>query len=351
MSVSSSNSVESSTGPLVTVMIPTYNQERFIVRAIESALKQEYRPIEIVVADDCSGDETEAIVARFIAAHGNSPVRYVRNPTNLGILRNYHNILFEHAAGEWVVNLDGDDFFVDPGFIRQAVSAAMNDPETVLVFGDYCEYMTATESRVDIRNHGLPQHMDGNDFISRFAHGDVEWNHNSIIYRRADAVSIGFYWDADGARNDWESFLRLVVNRKVAYVKCVAAAWVQHGGNETRRLDPSKYLRNYALIEGVGEYAKSQGVNATLVRGWVDAMNSKKTRSSVFAYLMQGDLPGAFSFLRQVGEIDSSQAHRVLMSPEFWLRALLGLNPGWHARAKALRRSLSGRTGGTKHSN
>ena len=325
--------------PKVSVMIPTYNQQVFVQRAIESALAQDYPNIEVVVADDHSLDQTAAVVERFIERHPGTNVSLVRHPENLGILRNYHTTLFHHVSGEWVINLDGDDFFVDPSFIRQAMQRAAEDGRVVLVFGDYCEHAEATGERVDIRNPGVPALMDGNDFITRYARGGVSWNHNSIVYRRADALAQGFYWDADGNRNDWESFLRLVLNRRVGHVEAIAAAWVQHAFNETARRDPRKYLHNYTLIRGVGNAAQAQGVSAELAARWVSLLNWKETRSSLFAYLKQGDLRGAAHFLRKVARIDRRLPWRALAAPSVWLRALLGLHPGLYARAKAWARA------------
>src|SRR3954451_9049882 len=99
--------------PKVSVLIPTYNQSRYVLRAIESALAQDYPLLEVLVRDDCSADDTRIVVEHFIAGHRTAPVRYHRNAVNLGILRNYHDGLYEGATGEWVVNLDGDDFFLD----------------------------------------------------------------------------------------------------------------------------------------------------------------------------------------------------------------------------------------------
>ncbi len=52
--------------PKVSIMIPTYNQQKYIVRAIESALSQDYPNMEIVISDDNSPDETQAIVENYL---------------------------------------------------------------------------------------------------------------------------------------------------------------------------------------------------------------------------------------------------------------------------------------------
>ena len=320
-------------------MIPTYNQQAYVRRAIASALAQDYPNIEIVVADDCSLDQTATVVEQVIALHPGVNMLLVRHPQNLGILRNYYTTLFHHVTGDWVINLDGDDFFVDRSFIRKAMQRGAEEDQVVLVFGDYCEYAEASGERIEIRNPGIPPLLDGNDFVTRYAKGGVSWNHNCILYRRADALAQGFYWDADGSRNDWESFLRLVLNRRVGHVDAIAAAWVQHASNETARRDPRKYLHNYALIRGVRDAALARGVDAALAARWVALLNWKETRSSLFAYLKQGDLVGGARFLREVGRIDRSLPWRALVAPSVWLRALLGLHPDLYARVKAWARA------------
>lgn len=50
--------------PLFTIMIPTYNQEEFIIEAVNSALMQDYKNIEVIVSDDCSQDSTKPTLVK-----------------------------------------------------------------------------------------------------------------------------------------------------------------------------------------------------------------------------------------------------------------------------------------------
>ncbi|HLH78917.1 MAG TPA: glycosyltransferase family A protein [Chthonomonas sp.] len=69
---------------LVSVIIPTYNRNHYLKMAIQSALAQTYPHIEVIVSDNCSTQNVEEVVAAF-----NDPrVRFRRNPTNIGPLRN-----------------------------------------------------------------------------------------------------------------------------------------------------------------------------------------------------------------------------------------------------------------------
>jgi glycosyltransferase involved in cell wall biosynthesis len=92
------------TGPTVSVVIPTYNYGRYVRDAIESALAQTVLPLEVVVVDDGSTDDTPAVLARY-----GDRIRVVRQE-NQG-LSAARNTGIRAACGEWVAFLDSDDAF------------------------------------------------------------------------------------------------------------------------------------------------------------------------------------------------------------------------------------------------
>ncbi|MBK8785156.1 MAG: glycosyltransferase family 2 protein [Chitinophagaceae bacterium] len=104
---------------LVTIAIPTYNNERYIADAIRSAMAQDYVNLEILIVDDASQDNTEQIVTPFCK---DPRVYYFKNEKNIGRVANYHKALYQLAKGEWYLNLDGDDYLTDPSFISKAIS-------------------------------------------------------------------------------------------------------------------------------------------------------------------------------------------------------------------------------------
>jgi glycosyltransferase involved in cell wall biosynthesis len=89
-------------GPLVSVIMPAYNAAAFVADAIESALAQDYRPIEVLVADDGSADDTAAVVRAY-----GERVRYLHQ-ANAGPAA-ARNLAIEHAAGRYLAFLDADD--------------------------------------------------------------------------------------------------------------------------------------------------------------------------------------------------------------------------------------------------
>ena len=99
--------------PLVTILIPTYNRAEFLREAIQSAVTQTHRELEILILDDASPDETAAVAAEFA---DDPRVTYVRHSKNLGITGNWRAGI-ERAKGEFFCLLHDDDTF-EPTFVE-----------------------------------------------------------------------------------------------------------------------------------------------------------------------------------------------------------------------------------------
>lgn len=108
---------------VATFFVMTYNQERFVRAAVESAFAQTAGPLEILLSDDCSRDGTFRIMEEMAAAYrGPHRVRLNRNPRNLGIIGHVNRIM-ELASGEWIVHGAGDDVS-EPHRVERLLAAA-----------------------------------------------------------------------------------------------------------------------------------------------------------------------------------------------------------------------------------
>jgi len=108
--------------PLVSVVIPVYNVEQYIQEALDSALKQTYRNIEIIVVDDGSPDNSVAIIQK---RYNDPRLRIVRQ-RNRG-LAGARNTGIRHASGQYVAFLDSDDFW-QPNKIELHIDAMLKNP-------------------------------------------------------------------------------------------------------------------------------------------------------------------------------------------------------------------------------
>ncbi len=98
--------MKDNTSPLITVGITCFNAENTIARAIESAIKQDWGNIEILIVDDCSTDGTVSEVKAIIDGH--SSIRLIENSINTGV-GGARKILVEEALGDFIVFFDDDD--------------------------------------------------------------------------------------------------------------------------------------------------------------------------------------------------------------------------------------------------
>ncbi len=113
----------------VTVVIPTWNCERFLQKAIESALEQTYTSTKVLVIDDGSTDDTFKIIQKF---HGKLDYHY---KTNQGTSSAW-NYALDVAKTPYLIGLDADDEFL-PDTVAKTMQYALRYPKASLVYSDY----------------------------------------------------------------------------------------------------------------------------------------------------------------------------------------------------------------------
>lgn len=115
---------------LVSVIIPTYNRPTFLRAALQSAVRQTYQNIEIIVSDNCSPKDPKAIIESF----DDSRIRFWRNEKNLGLFANAINAV-KMARGKYLAFLHDDDLWSDR-FLERLVPLLEQYPEATIAFCD-----------------------------------------------------------------------------------------------------------------------------------------------------------------------------------------------------------------------
>lgn len=122
---------------LVSIIIPTYNRERFIGRAIDSCIKQSYKNIEIIVCDDHSTDDTQQYIAKRIKE--DKRIRYCETPNGKKGSNVARNTAIQLAKGRYLAFLDSDDYLTDDS-IKCRVEIFEKHPNVGMVYGNVlCE--------------------------------------------------------------------------------------------------------------------------------------------------------------------------------------------------------------------
>lgn len=107
---------------LVSIVMPSYNTAEYIGASIQSVLDQTYQNWELLIVDDCSTDNTDAVVAGF----ADSRIRYLKNEKNSGaaVSRNY---ALREAKGRWIAFLDSDDLWAPEKLEKQVAFMLTHD--------------------------------------------------------------------------------------------------------------------------------------------------------------------------------------------------------------------------------
>lgn len=121
---------------LISLCVVTYKSDPFIVETLESIKAQTYAPIELIVSDDCSPDDTVDICRRWLSANSQRFVRtqLVTSEVNTGVSANA-NRAFRAARGQWLKILAGDDKLM-PNCIDDNVRYVMAHPGVEVVFSN-----------------------------------------------------------------------------------------------------------------------------------------------------------------------------------------------------------------------
>ena len=211
---------------LVSVIIPTYNRARQVVEAIKSVKAQSYSPIQIIVADDGSGDDTAQKVAEF----ENVEYYYQENKGQGGA----RNLGLSYAKGEYIASLDSDDTW-DKDFIKVAV-AALENFQANFVFLNWTE-ISGTEQSVS----GWEQSKIWRKY---FNNTNGEWAllkaeevrrlfletcpapSSALLIRRSSLVS---GWNEEmKIADDWFLILEMVLTKPCVAAFTISRYWTKH---------------------------------------------------------------------------------------------------------------------------
>jgi glycosyltransferase involved in cell wall biosynthesis len=187
--LSNSRSVEPTTeATMVSICIPTFNNAGMVAEAIQSALRQTYQHLEILVVDNCSTDETEQVVKGFMSR--DPRLHYLRQAQNVGMPGNFNTCLAS-ARGEYVLILCSDDI-LEAGCVAALVSALVASPASVLAACARTFVNAKLRPLKIVRARSKLEVIDGlmviRDCVAR---GNRIGEPSAVLFRR-DAASRGF---------------------------------------------------------------------------------------------------------------------------------------------------------------
>lgn len=212
--------------PLVSIVVPNYNHEKYLKQRLESIFNQTYVHFEVILLDDCSTDTSPNILSEY--AKNPKVSHCIFNEANSGNTFIQWNKGIALAKGDFIWIAESDDF-CELNFLEELINPVLQDSEISLVYcqsnrvdetseirGSWLSHTNTLDSELFLTNFV----MEGNEFIERFLiHKNVIPNASGVLFQRVRAVELGEL-DIDSVLRtcgDWLFYIKLITNSKVAF--------------------------------------------------------------------------------------------------------------------------------------
>ncbi len=236
--------------PLVSVCIPAYNHEKYVIDCLNSIIAQTYQNIELLIIDDGSRDNTKQKILDILP---NLELRFVRvffdSQPNMGTCRTI-NKLYKHARGKYIYHIASDDM-ARPNAIKTLVDFLELNPEYALAVGDneiidgdgrraywdaernnvyqtsnavyttFGDFLRVTNSRVDFNSEQFGKYstLFGTNYVP-----------NGYLIRREILQKTGNF-TPDAPLEDWWFMMQISKYAKMKYIDKILFSYRWHGAN------------------------------------------------------------------------------------------------------------------------
>lgn len=182
--------------PLVSVVIPCFNQGKYLEETVNSVLSSKYRPLEIILVNDGSTDNSLEIAKKLEVSH--PEIRVIDQP-NGGVAK-ARNAGITSARGKYILALDGDDLISDQ-YLPKAIEILESRTEVKVVYCQAVKFNDSGEKSWKLKPFSRYQlAKDNMIFVAAF-------------FRKVDGVAIGgFSEDMKMGREDWEFWIKMLKN-------------------------------------------------------------------------------------------------------------------------------------------
>lgn len=225
--------------PKISVVIPTYNRAAFLNAAITSVLAQCGADFEIIISDNCSEDDTKAVVDKYLA---DGRVQYFKNEQNIGMVSNWRKAVYEHATSDWFVLLSDDDYLIDTNYLVKVSRLIEGNPSLVMVYaeGYLLDENTGNQTLNVLPFKGVVSGVEV--FISRGTIKPQDFTLCNVVFNRRMTIELNAFSNPNNLSCDSELFLKLALMGDVAVVAGPVSVYRFHSGNLIKAVSKSPDL-------------------------------------------------------------------------------------------------------------
>lgn len=219
--------------PLVSVIMPAYNTEKYISEAINSILNQTYKNFELFIIDDCSTDRTVEIIKAYVDAR----IRFIYNEKNYGLVYSLNKCI-NLAKGKYIARMDSDDISL-PERLCEQVEYMELKPD-VSIIGTAFRYSDSKE---------VVQHPEGDDLIKIQLLNNTAFGHPTVMIRKNDLINNYLVYDHSFLpAEDYELWTRMAEKGlKMANLSTIGLIYRRHNS----QISSSRHDEQSMLTENI----------------------------------------------------------------------------------------------------
>jgi len=233
--------------PLISVVIPTYNHAKFLRRALESIVSQEFKDWEIIIIDNHSDDNTDEVVDSFKG----STIKFLKihNGGVIGASRNYG---VDEAKGEWIAFMDSDDLWYPSRLSSCVQYCESSNSEFDVISTDEIMVFSDIDKKKTLKHGPSSENM----YRDMLLYGN-RLSPSATIVRKSflDQHNLRFSESQEFVTaEDYDFWMRLARNKaKFIFLRNVEGEYSIHGNNASSQLDKQASANKCVLMEHVFE--------------------------------------------------------------------------------------------------
>ncbi|MCI5127083.1 MAG: glycosyltransferase [Candidatus Electrothrix sp. AUS3] len=211
--------------PLVSIIIPSYNHEKYIIEAVNSVFAQSYQNIELIIIDDGSNDNSVNIINKLVDLNRNHKIKFIAQD-NAGLSKTLNKGV-RLSSGEYIGFLASDDVYL-PNKIEENIAALKktgNDVGAVYSDGYIIDSQGNYYSRFSTK---YPIPISKNIYKELLVQNWIPAL--SVLYKKDCFLSVGWF-DEDFTTEDYDFFIRFSKKYKILFLNTTLFCYRQHGNN------------------------------------------------------------------------------------------------------------------------
>lgn len=263
--------------PLVTVVVPAYNHERFVAQCLESIERQSYPSLELLIVNDGSSDSTDAQIRKWMSTQGRrwERIEYL-SQANKGITHTLNRALV-WCRGKYISPIASDDILCEDKISLLVESLEAKGDSHAVAFGN-ARFMDEEGGDLTLGPEGTDQEPQGL-FLEYYCGGRNLDFRDPGIFGSYGSLLLGNYlpamsslirvqsvkdvggWTEGNRVEDWELWLKLARKKAFVYVDKVVARYRWHGNNTSKTRREQVLRDSIHLLELERDFAVGQGLH------------------------------------------------------------------------------------------